>query len=73
MVKKSEITRVQFSDWVYDALRARAKANKRSLSGEFEAIIQHQLGLPVERSRMRIQFILDGDKDKKIPARMASA
>jgi hypothetical protein len=73
MVKENELMRVHFSDWVYEALRERAKKNKRSLSGEFEAIIQLQLGLPIERSRMRIQFILEADKEKKIPVRIASA
>jgi hypothetical protein len=73
MVKDNEMMRVQFSDWVYEALRERAKKNKRSLSGEFEAIIQEQLGLPIERSKMRIQFILEADKGKKLPARIVSA
>jgi hypothetical protein len=73
MVKPNDVMRVQFSDWVYEALRAQANKNKRSLSGEYEAIIQQQLGLPIERSKMRVQFILEADKAKKLPARIVSA
>ena len=73
MTKKSETLRLDIADGIYEFLRASADRNKRSISAEFEAIILEHCGLPVERGNIRVQFILDGDKYKKIPARMASA
>ena len=73
MVKNNEMMRFDISDDTYEALRWSANRNKRSISAEFEALIQQHIGVPVQREKMRVQFILDGDAKKKIPARMISA
>jgi hypothetical protein len=73
MVKDNEMMQFDISDDVYEALRWSADKNRRSISAGFEALIQKHIGVPIQREGMRVQFILDGNARKKIPARMTSA